>query len=336
MDKLANLQVLRAAAAGAVLVGHVLAEAEHFFATAIPLKGLPWTRGVDLFFVISGAIIALIILRQRPSPGSFLTRRFMRVAPLYYMFTTVMVGVVLTTPGALKETGFEPVQILASYTFVPFERSDGRIAPVLSLGWTLNYEMFFYVLASAALFFKQPLRVLVTALTLFAFANLLQPRPAVLHSWTNPLILEFAFGVLLGTGYARGLRLSGLAAGILAAAGMLWLYIGDDPNVPRWIGAGGAATLITAAALYGPTPRWPVSIVRLGDASYALYLSHRFVLRAATLSVAPLLPAKPWAIAGFVAFTCAFAIGTALLVHRWLELPLLKRVKNKGTVWRAA
>lgn len=57
--KLPGLQALRGLAAVMVLIGHVLAEAEHYFALPLPGDAIPWTRGVDIFFVISGFVITL-------------------------------------------------------------------------------------------------------------------------------------------------------------------------------------------------------------------------------------------------------------------------------------
>lgn len=100
------MQYLRALAASMVLVGHVLAEAEHYFGFDIPLRGLPWTRGVDIFFVISGFIIVLVSRDLHGTPGgvrTFLRRRFRRVVPLYWLFTTLMLCILLVVPGAAKD-----------------------------------------------------------------------------------------------------------------------------------------------------------------------------------------------------------------------------------------
>jgi exopolysaccharide production protein ExoZ len=143
MPKLGGLQFLRAFAAIMVLIGHAIAEAEHYFAISLHLDFIPWTRGVDIFFVISGFIITLSATRYKGRPFAFLQRRVMRVVPLYYVFTTLMVFTVFFFPNGPKDTVFDLSQILSSYGFFPYARLDGRIAPILSLGWTLNYEIFF-------------------------------------------------------------------------------------------------------------------------------------------------------------------------------------------------
>ena len=82
-ERLEGLQSLRALAALLVLIGHVRAEAAHYFALDLPGAALPWTRGVDIFFIISGFIITLSATRFAARPGAFLWRRlrFMRCSP---------------------------------------------------------------------------------------------------------------------------------------------------------------------------------------------------------------------------------------------------------------
>ena len=66
---LPGLQILRAVAALMVLLGHVIAEAEHYFGLPLPGDAVPWTRGVDIFFVISGFVITLSAARFAGPPG---------------------------------------------------------------------------------------------------------------------------------------------------------------------------------------------------------------------------------------------------------------------------
>ena len=72
MPRLAGLQLLRGLAATMVLIGHVIAEAEHYFARPLPGDAIPWTRGVDIFFVISGFIITLSATRLMGQPLSLI------------------------------------------------------------------------------------------------------------------------------------------------------------------------------------------------------------------------------------------------------------------------
>lgn len=316
--------MLRALAAVMVLVGHVLAESAHYAGWPTWFDRLPWTRGVDVFFVISGFIVTLSAARFEGRAGAFLARRLLRVVPLYWLFTTLMVVVVVALPQGAKDTGFEPGQIVASYLFLPWAREDGRIAPVLSLGWTLNYEIFFYALFALALALRRPVAAMVLSIGgLVAAGVVMGPAGAAALFWTSPLMLEFLFGMALARLWQAGvvrpdLRLACLA--MLAGLGALVLLHGA--GLPRVVAAGlPAAVIVAGGTLLCPSRPMPFQI--LGDASYALYLSHRFVLRGMTLVLLPLLPAVPVWTAGFVVATTALSLASAVLVWRHVERPML-------------
>ncbi|MEL6807710.1 MAG: acyltransferase [Pseudomonadota bacterium] len=323
--RLPGLQVLRALAAAMVLVGHVLAEAEHYFALALPGDAVPWTRGVDIFFVISGFVITLSATRLAGQPGTFLFRRLMRVVPLYFLFTTLMVLTLILLPGGAKETTLDPAQILSSYAFFPYERLDGRIAPVLSLGWTLNYEVFFYALAALCLALPRPLlAVSVLLLALATLGLVVQFDSPQLAFWTNPIILEFVFGIVLARIWHRGWRAPHMGAACVGVCVGLGLLIILDPTpLPRCLAAGVPAMIIVASGtLLCPIRAMPGMI--WGDASYALYLSHRFALRASTLLLLPLLPATLMGAAVYTVTVCALAMAVGLLTHLWVERPMMR------------
>lgn len=324
MDRLAGLQVLRALAAIMVLIGHVIAEAEHYFGLSLPGDIIPWTRGVDIFFVISGFIVALSASRFQGRPGAFLFRRLHRVVPLYWLFTTLMVLVVLLMPSGAKDTVADTAQIFTSYLFIPWERADGRIAPVLSLGWTLNYEMAFYVILSAALLMRRSLTVVAVALVLLVFTGkIAEPHFAPVAAWTNPIILEFLFGIVLARMWQAGWCRPGMAGSLtLGVAGLALLVALDGSGLPRVLSAGLPATVLVAAGTLF-CPRRPLPFQLVGDASYALYLSHRFALRGLTLLVLPLLPGTSAGAALFCVIAIMVSIAVGIGVHLWVERPML-------------
>ncbi len=339
MSRLDSLQWLRALAAMMVLVGHVIEEAAHYRDIAIPAAALPWTRGVDIFFVISGFVITLSMAHLAGSSQGarvFLLRRVIRVVPLYWIFTTLMVAALLVAPSGVKDTDLDPAQILSSYFFWPYERHDGRIAPVLSLGWTLNYEMFFYLLAGTALVLRWPLTVagLLAMLTILVlFGAILDPTQVALTFWTNSIVLEFGFGVLLALVWRRrGTQHLPLLAILLAGIGLAALVMLHGTSLPRAVAAGIPAALIVAGpVLFLVPPAGPLNRMglALGDASYALYLSHRFVLRLATLALLPFLPARTDGVLVFVLLVTAAATALSLVVFRRVERPLLAALNRR-------
>lgn len=322
MPRLVGLQLLRAFAAIMVLIGHTIAETEHYTSINLGLDYIPWTRGVDIFFVISGFIITLSATRFVNRPFAFFWRRVKRVAPLYYFFTTLMVITLIALPNGPKETVFDLGQIISSYGFFPFAREDGRIAPVISLGWTLNYEMFFYALFALSLCFNKSVQLICATLVFLCTIGVFFPFGAVQWVfWTNQIILEFGFGILLAKAFQAGCKKPDwVLSGLCFLTGFGLLIIWDATQLPRFIAAGVPATIIVAAGTcFFPASKSPYLI--LGDASYGLYLSHRFTLRLMTLLLLPLLPAGIFGAWIFVGLTVIFAIGVAVLVHICIERP---------------
>jgi exopolysaccharide production protein ExoZ len=141
-DKIISIQLLRAFACLFVLQVHVL--------KYIPFVNIPFygSIGVDLFFVISGYIIASAIdkLPEQGTSKQFLINRFSRVAPYYYLLTLLAVLTMFFYFHSLRHIGLP--KLLPSFLFFP-QRND----PVLFLGWTLDHEMFFYLTVGLSLLF---------------------------------------------------------------------------------------------------------------------------------------------------------------------------------------
>jgi len=221
--------------------------------------------------------------------------------------------------------------VIASYLFVPDARGVGEVRPVMALGWTLNYEMLFYVMFSIAL--MTPIRFGIAWLScLMAMLALshgfIDPSHIPVVFWTDPLILEFLFGVYVALIYRAGWRLGAGTALLVSGVGLIgFLRLStpwDDAALPVFLRSGlPAAVMVFAAALgpSAPTNRLTTSIVLLGDASYSLYLVHPFVLRPARAiwakAVAGHLPI--WL---FVPAAVAACVVVAVIVYRRVESPL--------------
>jgi peptidoglycan/LPS O-acetylase OafA/YrhL len=333
-DRLANLQVLRALAALSVVLGHTLHETGALGAPArfvAAAQRLNLGFGVDIFFVISGFIMLHTSLGQFGREGAsykFLSRRIARIAPIYWLLTTVMILGSLAAPGLLNVAIGDVGHVAASYLFIPDMRGVGEIRPVMALGWTLNYEMMFYVLFALAL--CAPARVgvvwLAAVMILLVVGGLYAaPEDVRLKFWTSPLILEFLFGVFVALLRRRGLRLSLYAALLLAGYGLVGYAFRDDPagghDGMRALCAGLPAACLVLALTSGPfagLARYAPGLVALGDASYSLYLVHPFVIRPlrviwAKTALSPTL---------YVAAAFALSALVALALYRWVELPL--------------
>lgn len=344
MSQLYGIQVLRAFAALMIAVHHVQADAGFLAARAgtpfSPSHLLPWTAGVDLFFVISGFIMvhSSAGLFDRPDGARlFIARRVARIVPLYWTVTTLFLLVMLAAPALLNSATPSFGGVTGSYLFWPVPNAAGELQPVYSLGWTLNYEMLFYVLFGAALLL--PARLVVPAVAialagLVAAEALAGPLPLPFRFWGQPIVLEFAGGMAVGLLRRNGLRLDGRLRWLMVAAGLalLGFAAGDGWAQTSW-GAlalrGPAALLLVTAAACGRGYSAPSALVRslalLGDGSYALYLVHPFAMRALRELFQRLAPD---AIGLFIVLALVAAVLAALAVYRWFERPMTRALRR--------
>jgi exopolysaccharide production protein ExoZ len=245
------------------------------------------SAGVDIFFIISGFIMVHTTYASlgRLGPILFLKRRIARVVPLYWLCSAV--------PAAHHEVPIK--SIVGSLLFIPIRNDDGVIQTVLQTGWTLNFEMFFYVIFAVCLMLPRRLVYpgIFAALSILILAGIAShPTTAALIYWTNPLLIEFMFGMGIALAYERGVRLSRPAGICAISLGFLvlfvfWLNNYQAPDrvyawslsllwgVPSALIVGGAALSDRRAPA---TWLWP-PVLLLGNASYSIYLSHLIVFR---------------------------------------------------------
>lgn len=350
--KLVLVQALRAFAALLVVMHHAQFETASLAVRTglafTPSTLLPWPVGVDVFFVISGFIIVYASgsLYGRPEGRRrFLAHRIARLVPLYWLVSAGYLVIAMAIPAMLTGDAdgnrLDPSYVVASFLFWPANRADGLPLPLYGLGWTLNCEMFFYALFALGLGWGRRVAVvwLVAALGLLALARALLPdMPMPLAFWTSPLILEFAFGALLGLARAEGIRLGVLIRGVLMIVGLVLLMMVPEPSLPLHPFVYGlpAALLVAAAALghdgepgHDAAPSLAIrSAAALGDASYALYLIHPFVLRAGREAIVRAGLASFVGAWGSLAIMVGLALLASLAVYRYVERPLTRRART--------
>lgn len=280
MNTIRSVQYLRAVAAFAVLIFHACEPVGRSFVVG--------SAGVDVFFVISGFILWHIAAQRQPRPGAFLLGRIIRIVPAYWAVTLAMVAASLMVANSFPRLSPEPWHVLLSLLFVPHADPHGLVFPVLAAGWTLNFEMFFYVLFALSLALPARLRlgVLVGALAGLALLGLVgRPDDPILKSATSPLLVEFAAGALLASRAAAD-RLPRAWVGACALALGIAVFVAQGflPNTPQSVrlGAWGVPALllvggaVTVERRVG-MPTLPFGLL-LGDASYAIYLVHGIVV----------------------------------------------------------
>ncbi|MGH6839557.1 MAG: acyltransferase family protein [Methylocella sp.] len=242
---------------------------------------LPGAAGVDIFFVISGFVMVVSSRKLVNQTGGWLVfakRRLIRIVPLYWLATTLRIAAMLAVPTLLLHTNLSFYQVATSYLFFPARNAEGDLHPLLIVGWTLNYEMFFYMVFTLALLLRRDIYWFVgTALGICAFGSLVPNIESdALAFYFNPIVLEFFGGMLLAR-VAATWRFPWWACIAAFAAGLALLLTQFGGPVPRFIESGLPALLVVSGAVFGE--RWlagriPNFLLNLGAASYALYLFH--------------------------------------------------------------
>lgn len=328
---LLSLQYARAVAALLVVYAHLSGFA--LFGTL----GLPefGGMGVDLFFVISGFV--MWESAQKHAAGQFVLRRIARIVPAYWFYTSLLVGIALVAPSLAPKVSFDGWALAGSYFFIPYTNDRGLQNPILLQGWTLNYEAFFYGVFAVALLWEQRRQrfafVSIVLLCLCICGVVFKPEGAATTMATSPMLLEFLLGMGISV-LLRGWRPSQPMSVALAVAGGVALAIIEiavKPAAWRALQFGLPAAFLLVG-LIGLEPAWRrrpfAPLLRVGDASYSLYLCHPFVLSAAAVAVRPLSPFLDATLVAIV-FAGAALLGScavALLSFHGLEKPLARRL----------
>lgn len=155
--KILSIQILRGGAAWLVVVHHFMQQFYNFQDTNF--IGNFFSNygqfGVDIFFVISGFIMTFILSNTKTDAKGFFLNRIIRIVPNYWFWTIIIVIMGFFIKD-LHSSDANLLSILMSLLFIPHENPSQLLGvyPTLSVGWTLNLEMFFYVLLSFILLFK--------------------------------------------------------------------------------------------------------------------------------------------------------------------------------------
>lgn len=278
---------------------------------------------VDLFFVISGFVIAQSAFAHQTGWYPFLVflkKRLIRIYPIYWVF----LGVFLIT-GMIDLSNVRPIKCLQAVFLLPGHQS------LIQPAWTLQYELFFYILVSLVVLSRR-FKYLLAALFLLTLVSLVVRITGSAKLFLNlpemGFYNEFVFEFFLGT---LALRIHNKVpfamAVVLTATGAVLFLFPQKIAISQAIAFGiPSAMLITGLTALEKRHafRVPRMLVLLGDASYCLYLLHGPVI--AWLLPFPATPGSTsrWLLAGIV----AALIIASIPIHLFVEKPLLQFLNN--------
>jgi exopolysaccharide production protein ExoZ len=343
-DEILNLQCLRGFAAMLVIADHLLERMVNRGVYPREMRDVAWALGevgVATFFAISGFIMVHTTSHQFGRSGSvlrFIRRRFLRVAPLYYVTTAAMIVFAFTVERALPSV----IDVARSLAFVPYESPSGLMQPVYGLGWTLEYEMFFYLVFGLCLVFpaRFGLTLVIGFLTLLVATGI--SMDGSMHTglgvaffyFSRPIILYFVIGIMVGlivlatgavsTRWLPDVALCAIGCAAVLLVPLLWPHVrGSLFGLPAVALALSLATLFKGA---GTSPLFAGISRGAGNISYSLYLTHSFVLGGIAWALVrtpiPRLPVVGLPIAFCIAGGICVAV--AWCTWRFVEQPLAR------------
>jgi exopolysaccharide production protein ExoZ len=329
--QLVYVQVLRFFAATSVVIFHALGTATHYIASqgssvfSIFRYG---DHGVDLFFVISGFIIYYSTHLSIKSPLSFLARRAERIVPIYWLITLFVVCLSIVFPSAFTSSDWiNGPTIIESLLFITFTQGQ---YPIVYVGWSLEYEMFFYLSVSLLLLRSEKawdeLIIVFSALVVLNIVPSLPSVPFLHDFFTNPIILEFVFGVVIAKIFI-GESLSKVAM-LALLLGVISVAFMDGASRVLSAGLPSAIVVLLAAVLSVRRAHPSVAEVicaRLGDASYSIYLTQGLFISGA-FKMIPRLLSLP--IDALIAAAAILAVLGGYVVYSTVERPLLKLTRR--------
>lgn len=246
--------------------------------------------GVDFFFVISGF---LMMVSTEKNKEHFWRRRLKRIVPLYWGMTIWTSVLICIAPSLFRSYEYSTEYLIKSLCFIPYYH-NGISGPIMALGWTLNYEMFFYVLFWICMKINDYYRhILVVFLSVFfVVCGMNFDLPVVIEYWSNPIILEFSYGVLIYVCLNGKLKKENAHEDKKNILLTVWCYvllilgvvlmekINQIDWIPRALGVGAIAGFLVLICLYlGNKIKTPQFLVHIGDISYSIYLFHIFIVR---------------------------------------------------------
>ncbi|WP_347987288.1 acyltransferase [Methylomonas sp. AM2-LC] len=333
-----GIQALRFIAALLVVITH----STFYAAERLGTHNQIWNNGasgVDIFFVISGFVMVISSRNLIGIPqgwAKFAIQRLTRITPLYWLATSIKVIVMLFSAEMVVHSTLNIGNIVNSYFFIPYKKSADLIEPLLGVGWTLTFEMFFYLVFTFALLIRINIYIFVGILMgLISVLSLFRPENFPVWMFLfNSIVLEFWLGMIIGYFALNNKLISPALAMIFSIVCLLWIVFKPSFHLPRLIVSGiPSAILVFSMVSIEPyiQNRIPRIILFFGAASYSLYLFHPLIAPVVPVLLnkihAPILNLS-------IGVSILVALAASAIVYRYIELSIIHAVKRLPLIAR--
>lgn len=339
--KLVLIQVSRALVPILVMLFHIAENMKDYWNyNLLGLSYLPISGGVNYFFALSGFMLFYIYQQdiQRPvNVRGFFLNRFVRIYPLYWILTSIAILALFLFPAL--GNGHELNLGNLMYSFLLLPNPSGQ-EPVLDVAWSLVHTVYFYVIFSVLFCFgkklSQFLLLIWTGISLAAFTSLIQVDNSIFDFLFNQYNLLFLAGILCAFGIAR-YQIPIILSGICVFFGLIGFPLTWVNDVYHFVNVDfdictGLSSVFIIFGLASIDKQKNIIIPGffnyLGNASFAIYLSHNIVLNALSeffnrLTVFEKLGGVVTSTFLLILMTCA-----GCFVHSFIEKPLVNKIKK--------
>lgn len=345
MKKYYGIQALRVLAASFVVAGHQFgniveawADHSHLISNNGHFGHVLGMIGVAVFFGISGFIMVTTQYDAFGKSGKavdFFWRRILRILPLYAIAT----GLQFINKYNYSDD-YTFLNLLKSLLFIPYVGDGNFYRPVLGQGWTLNIEMYFYLIFAIALLLPRlgGMVLCIAAIVATVFAKIFVPQLGeVMAFYADPIMFFFVCGMLIGAFCKHvELKTSSLLVPATATIGVLsaavWIHLTQKADVAFVANLAIIPMIVLIGAWYQPLHQSHITRLfdRLGNASYGAYLFHGFMLGALKIVSNRIMPGE-WFYTGLlVAFSVVLANILGMVINHYLELPISRRLNRKS------
>lgn len=292
-NSLSWLQFGRGFAAFLVFAFHLTPHVTEIFPGLSFLRGIfHWGfAGVDIFFVLSGFVIAMSNDQRGGSRRDFIVRRIVRIYSGYWPVLLLYVACYIF----LLQRPL-PINLAFRSIFLTSPWLEKNWIPT---AWSLTHELYFYLWFAAifGLSARSKIRFSLTAMLVVSAWNLwwFLVRPEAVWGGVQPLfflltgaLVEFFMGIVLFYLYAyrRTYADTWLWVGVSVILISMGLHIGTgDPLFDRipiaralTFGLAGVGVLGILLAMEKAGMRLPGCAVKSGDSSYSMYLLHPLMI----------------------------------------------------------
>lgn len=320
-SKIESIQVLRGLAALLVVCEHV-----RFLGFG--------AYGVDIFFAISGFIM---MYTTADGMNAFLRKRFIRIVPLYWLVTTAIFAGFFVVPGLFQSRELSPRLFLESLLFYPQTQNGGE--PILPVGWTVEFEVFFYLVFFVAGHISHKYRAVISSIIIYAAVYYRDT-----HGWKSPRIilafgdrksLEFIYGMIafyvISFIYTKRKYISKQLSYVALCIGLFMLAITPilfpipEARYYSWGILG--VLIIIAFYIAGLNIKSPKPLVFLGDISFSIYLLHYYIIKIVDV----IFNFESFTLKAFIGVLVALAaiIGCSYISYELVEKRFTRYLKRK-------